>query len=85
MLAERHGARVTGMSGSYAQGDSGPDLLVAILRLVSLLELVGAVFVFFCDAVHHLNQECHITTGLSGTRNRATAQVLSITQEAVAL
>ena len=46
ILAERYGVKVVGLFGSYAREDqergSDVDLLVEILRPVSLLELVGA-------------------------------------------
>jgi len=45
-LAERYGVMVTGIFGSYVRGeqrrDSDLDLLVDVLRPISLLELVGA-------------------------------------------
>ena len=46
VLAERYGVAVVGMFGSYVRGEaSAPsdlDLLVHILRPISLLELIGA-------------------------------------------
>jgi predicted nucleotidyltransferase len=46
VLAERYGLEVVGLFGSYARGEqrrgSDLDLLVDILRPISLLELVGA-------------------------------------------
>ncbi|PIS37327.1 MAG: nucleotidyltransferase [Nitrospirae bacterium CG08_land_8_20_14_0_20_52_24] len=46
VLAQRYGVRVVGLFGSYVRGEqrrrSDIDLLVDILRPVSLLELVGA-------------------------------------------
>ncbi len=46
ILAQRYGVSVVGLFGSYVRGEEGPesdlDLLVDILRPISLLELVGA-------------------------------------------
>ena len=46
VLADRYGVRVVGLFGSYVrreqQRHSDVDLLVEILRPISLLELVGA-------------------------------------------
>jgi predicted nucleotidyltransferase len=46
VLAERYGVSVVGIFGSYVRGEqkkrSDVDLLVDILRPISLLELVGA-------------------------------------------
>jgi hypothetical protein len=46
VLAEKYGVAVAGIFGSYVRGeqetDSDIDLLVEILRPVSLLELTGA-------------------------------------------
>lgn len=46
VLARRYGVKVVGLFGSYVRGEqrrrSDLDLLVDILRPVSLLELVGA-------------------------------------------
>lgn len=45
-LAQRYGVAVVAIFGSYIRGEAGPesdlDLLVEILRPISLLELVGA-------------------------------------------
>lgn len=45
-LAERYGVAVVGIFGSRVRGEAAPDsdldLLVEILRPISLLELVGA-------------------------------------------
>ena len=46
VLAERYGVEVVGLFGSYAREEPKPgsdiDLLVEILRPVSLFELIGA-------------------------------------------
>lgn len=46
LLAERFGVKVVGIFGSYVRGEASPssdlDLLVEVLRPISLLELVGA-------------------------------------------
>jgi len=46
LLAERYGIAVVGIFGSYVRGkqksESDLDMLVEILRPISLLELVGA-------------------------------------------
>lgn len=45
-LVERYGVKVVGLFGSYARGEhrkrSDLDLLVDIVRPISLLELIGA-------------------------------------------
>jgi predicted nucleotidyltransferase len=46
VLVERYGVKVVGLFGSYARGEhrkrSDLDLLVDIVRPISLLELIGA-------------------------------------------
>lgn len=81
LLSERYGVSVAGVFGSYVRGEenaeSDLDLLVEILRPISLLELVGAEL--------HLSDVLGVKVDLVPRRSLRAELRDGILQEAVAL